>query len=85
MEVVKEFKEKASLTIEYVIGIAIALLVMVAILPTVFRAWNGSSGNATVDGISVASWGGPTQALWNLLPVIIIVAFVIAVVHYRKK
>jgi hypothetical protein len=72
----KELKTMAAMSVEYVIGMAVALLVMIAILPTVLNGFNGTT---------VTGWPSSVQTLWNLMPVIIIVAFVIAIVHYKRK
>ena len=74
MGIIEKYKEHAMITVEYVIGLAIGLLVTFSILPTVLNTFNATT---------TTSWDSTTRTIWGLFPVIIIVVVLMAI--YGKK
>ena len=70
----KEWKEEAKIKVEYMVGMLIAFLVAVQLLPSAINMTNNSS---------TFGWGGTLQSVWFILPLVVIVAIVLQVI--RKK
>ena len=75
MQVMKYIKDRAMMSIETIIGMALALLVMIAILPNVL----GTFFNASTSG-----WDATTKTIWGLLPIVIVVVVILAVYKGRR-
>ena len=73
-EIMNDFKERAAISVEWIIGLAIGLLVCMSILPTIFGTFFNSS---------VTSWDATTRTIWGLLPVVVIVSILMVV--YGKR
>ena len=69
-------KETAALTTEYIIGLAVAMLVFVAIMPTVLNGFNAST---------ITGWASSVQTMWGLIPVLIIVAVILVLAKGHRK
>ena len=76
MELIKREKDRAALTVEYVIGMAIGLLVTFSILPTVLNTFNATT---------TTTWDATTRTIWGLFPVVIIVVVLMAIYGKKRK
>ena len=71
---INENKTIGAVTVEWIIGLSIGLLVCMSILPTIF---------ATFFNYSVTGWDSTTRTIWALLPVVVIVTIIMVV--YRGR
>lgn len=66
--------DKGTMTPNAIIGMAISVLIVAAVLPDAITA---------LFNVSTAGWSSGTVAIWNVLPLVIIAAIVIS--YYSAK
>ena len=70
VQIKQEIKERALITVEYVILFAVGLLVTFAILPTVLNTFNAST---------TTGWDSTTRTIWGIIPLVIIAVILVKV------
>ena len=79
----KKMRDVAAISVEMVIGVAVAALVFIAMAPGILNGFNTTVNYTAAGSPSGVGWFSGASTLYTLLPILFLVAILYA--FYRRR